>query len=57
MLPQDPFILLSVVNMKLRDECADLHDLCSSMDVKETDITEKLAAIDYHYDPKTHQFI
>lgn len=50
-------MLLSAVNMKLRDEYEDLQDLCVSMDVKEADITEKLAAIDYHYDPKTRQFI
>ncbi len=57
MLPKDPVMLLSAVNMKLRDEYEDLQDLCVSMDVKEADITEKLAAIDYHYDPKTRQFI
>lgn len=57
MLPQDPVMLLSVVNMKLRDEYPDLQDLCAAMDVKEEDITDKLSAIDYHYDPKTRQFI
>ena len=30
MLPQDPVILLSVVNTRLRDEYSDLEELCRS---------------------------
>lgn len=33
MLPQDPYILLSYVNTKLRDEYASLSALCSGLDV------------------------
>ena len=29
MLPQDPMILLSVVNTRLRDDCPDLEALCA----------------------------
>ena len=57
MLPKDPVMLLSVVNTKLRDEYSSLEDLCSAEDVKELYLTEKLASIDYRYDPKTNQFI
>ena len=32
MLPKDPAILLSVVNTKLRDDYADLEDLCAAED-------------------------
>ena len=32
MLPQDPMILLSYVNTKLRDEYASLDELCAALD-------------------------
>ena len=32
MLPQDPYILLSYVNTKLRDEYASLSALCGGLD-------------------------
>ena len=57
MLPRDPYILLSVVNARLRDQYADLEDLCASLDVDETALCEKLAGLDYHYDSKYHQFV
>lgn len=56
MLPNDPVMLLSVVNTKLRDEYSGLSDLCISMDVKETCLTEKLASIGYYYDEIRNQF-
>ena len=31
MLPRDPYILFSFVNARLRDQCADLEDLCASL--------------------------
>lgn len=33
MLPRDPFMLLSYVNIKLRDEYPSLDNLCASLDV------------------------
>ena len=33
MLPKDPIMLLSMVNMKLRDRYASLDALCEDMDV------------------------
>ena len=33
MLPNDPIILLSYVNTKLRDDYADLDDLCGALDI------------------------
>ena len=33
MLPQDPAMLLSYVNMKLRDQYASLDDLCDDLDI------------------------
>ncbi len=57
MLPNDPVMLLSVVNTKLRDEYTSLEDLSISEDVKVIELTDKLSSIDYQYDPKTNQFI
>ena len=57
MLPRDPYILLSVVNARLRDQYADLEDLCASLDVDETALCETLAGLDYYYDSKYHQFV
>ena len=51
MIPQDP------VNLKLRDFYGSLKQLCDDLDVKEQEITDKLAAIDYHYDEERNQFV
>lgn len=55
-IPQDPVMLLSFINMKLRDECQDLAKLCNILDINKEDIENKLATINYHFDPATHQF-
>ena len=56
MLPQDPYILLSVVNTKLRDEYSSLSALCEGLDTSEAGLVEKLAGVGYAYDPETNQF-
>ena len=56
MPPKDPYMLLSWVNMKLRDEYAGLDDLCHSLDIDRDELEKKLASIDYHYQPETNQF-
>ena len=35
LLPKDPYILLSFLNARLRDQYADLEDLCASLDADE----------------------
>lgn len=57
MLPKDPYILLSVVNARLRDQYADLAGLCASLDADEDALRQTLAGVDYHYDPVHNQFI
>ena len=57
MLPKDPYILLSVVNARLRDHYTDLPDLCASLDEDEDALRQTLAGVDYHYDPVHNQFI
>lgn len=56
MIPSDPYILLSFINMKLRDEFADLDSLCKSLDTDRKALEEKLGAAGFEYDPATNQF-
>ena len=56
MIPKDPVMLLSFVNLKLRDFYSSLDALCEDLDVDEKEITEKLSQIDYHYDAGRNQF-
>lgn len=57
MLPQDPMILLSYVNTKLRDFFPTLDALCDDLQVDRDEVTGKLAAIDCQYDPERNQFV
>lgn len=56
MLPNDPMMLLSVVNMKLRDSYASLEALCDDLDVPKEEITKKLEQVGYQYNKETNQF-
>lgn len=55
-IPQDPFILLGWVNMKLRDRYASLDELCDDLDVDVKTITERLAAIGMEYSAEHNRF-
>ena len=57
MLPQDPAILLSVVNARLRDLYPDLDELCAAEGADRAQVEEKLAALDYRYDPGRNQVV
>lgn len=57
MMPKDPVMLLSFVNLKLRDFYSSLDALCDDLDVDKKDIVDKLSAIDYHYDEQRNQFV
>ena len=56
-IPNDPIMLLSVINMKLRDQYKDLDDLCDDMNIIKTDLIDKLNQVDYVYDLETNQFV
>ena len=56
-LPSDPIMLLSVVNMKLRDLYPSLAALCDDMDTDEAALCKTLAAVGYAYDATRNQFI
>ncbi|MCM1091775.1 MAG: DUF4250 domain-containing protein [Muribaculum sp.] len=57
MIPKDSVMLLSFVNLKLRDFYGSLEELCEDLDADAKDITDRLAAIDYHYDAERNQFV
>ena len=56
MIPEDPVILLSFVNTKLRDEYPSLDELCASLVENRAKLERKLTAIGYNYDPQVNQF-
>ena len=55
-LPQDPMMLFSVVNTKLRDEYANLDELCQDMNVNKQQIESKLAEAGFEYNAQQNKF-
>lgn len=56
-LPNDPIMLLSMVNLKLRDFYPTLDALCDDLDEDKTALCAKLASAGYEYDPARNQFV
>mgnify|MGYP003097628045 CR=1 FL=1 len=56
-LPTDPIMLLSVVNLKLRDYFKNLDALCEDLGADKTDLCAKLRAVGYEYDAQRNQFV
>jgi hypothetical protein len=56
MLKMDPYILLSVVNTKLRDYYSSLQSLCDDLGLDLALLIERLREIGYIYDLETRQF-
>ncbi len=54
--PQDPFMLLSVINTKLRDEYPSLDELCASEDIDRDALCARLADAGFEYMPEINQF-
>jgi hypothetical protein len=57
MVPNEPVMLLSFINLKLRDFYPSLDALCEDMELDKNLIVDKLAKIDYHYDCTQNKFI
>lgn len=55
-LPEDPFMLLSVVNTRLRDDFSSLDDLCASLDIKKSELVDRLRDAGFDYMPEINQF-
>ena len=54
-IPKDPVMLLSFINMKLRDFYPSLDELCADLNVNE--VSEKLASAGFNYDEKLNRFV
>ncbi|ERJ11778.1 DUF4250 domain-containing protein [Haloplasma contractile] len=62
MMEQDPMrlnpvMLLSIVNMKLRDEFKHLNEYCEDANLSPEEIKEKLKTTGYEYNEEKNQFI
>ena len=49
-------MLLSFVNMKLRDEFSDLDELCASAGIDRPELEARLEAAGFEYMPEINQF-
>lgn len=52
----DPNILVSIINMKLRDYYINLNILCEDMELNKELIQNKLNSIGYYYIEEQNQF-
>ena len=57
MLPQDVYMLLSAVNMKLRDEYESLDELCADQNVEREALEAKLRVAGFVYDAEHRRFV
>ena len=56
MLPNDVFMLLSVVNTKLRDNYSSLDALCEDMNESREELEKKLKSAGFEYDKALNKF-
>ena len=57
MIPNDPVMLVSFLNLKLRDYYGSFDALCDDLELDKAEIEKKLESIDYHYQPEQNQFL
>lgn len=55
-LPNDPMMLVSTVNMYLRDSYSSLDELCCSLDIDRSELEEKLRAAGFEYSQENNKF-
>lgn len=56
MIPENPVMLLSFVNTKLRDQFDSLESFCDYYDLSQEELEAKLKTIDYTYNQELNQF-
>ena len=56
MIPQDPAMLLSFINMKLRNEHVSFAELCDDMNIEKEEIKAKLSEAGYEYSEELNKF-
>ncbi len=55
-LPNDPIMLMSVLNTLLRDKYDSLEKLCDDYNISVNEINDKLSKIGYNYNENQNQF-
>ena len=55
-IPNDPMMLLSYINTKLRDNYDSFQTLCEELEIDGIEIETKLSSIDYFYNPELNRF-
>ena len=55
-LPQDPFMLMSFINMRLRDQYSSLESLCEDMQIDKEEIISRLANVGFEYSKENNKF-
>ncbi|WP_455590776.1 DUF4250 domain-containing protein [Bacteroides sp.] len=55
-LPEDPMMLFSVVNMKLRDFYSSLDELCDDLEVNKETLIQKLQTVGFEYSAEHNKF-
>lgn len=55
-LPEDPMMLMSVINMKLRDFYRDLDHLCEDLGLDRAELEDKLASAGFEYSKEHNRF-
>lgn len=55
-LPEDPVMLYSFINLKLRDFYPSLDALCKDMNVEKAYIVQKLKEVGFEYNPTKNRF-
>ena len=55
-IPSDPFMLLSFINMKWRDEFPSLDELCSTLGIERTRLEQRLGAAGFEYNKENNKF-
>jgi hypothetical protein len=55
-IPNDPIMLLSWLNLKLRDFYPSLDALCEDLELEKTAILDKLSAIGFEYNEEQNRF-
>ncbi len=54
--PQDPMMLLSFINMKLRDRYTSLDALCEDMQIDRPTLESRLAEAGFEYNQQANKF-
>lgn len=55
-LPNDPFMLMSFINMKLRDQFNSLEELCDDLNIDINCLITRLGDAGFEYDANNKRF-